>query len=280
MKTQTLRKSVFGLLVIGFIRTASAQTSDQRAEGQQLKKEETKNLISGECSIELLSAYVWRGMVRTDEPVWQPNASLALNLGDYGSFFTAFFANFNTTTRAHHNTCGGIDEIDYAIGYEVDVSFLTLGIAHTWYTFPSITDSSYAGSTREINLSAEIRNDYVVPFVEVNVDYARADGVYALAGLRKEVQVMDQLMIGTEVTLGGGTNPYTDYSFGAHSKSGLVDGNIAIYSQFDITDNVYIGARLAYMTLLDNAIQGAYPVYGNDPKDQMIWGGLTFGVSF
>ena len=203
-----------------------------------------------------------------------------MNLGDYGSVFTEFFANFNTTTRAHHNQCGGIDEIDYTIGYEVDVCFLTLGIAHTWYTFPSITDSQYEGSTREINLSAEIGNDYVVPFVEVNVDYARADGVYALAGLRKEITVVDQLSLGAEVSLGGGTNPYTEYYFGNNSKSGLVDGNIAIFSKFDITDNIFIGARLAYMAVLDSGIQGVYPTYDNYAKDNMIWGGLTFGVTF
>jgi len=59
-----------------------------------------------------------------------------------------------------------------------------------------------------------------------------------------------------------------------------VDGTIAIFSKFDITDNVFIGARIAYMAVLDSGIQGVYPEYDNDPKDNMIWGGLTFGVTF
>jgi hypothetical protein len=280
MKTQTLRKSVFGLLVIGFICTAYAQTSAQRAEGQQLKKEETKNLISGECYVDLYSAYVWRGLVLTENPVWQPNAILGLNLNEYGQLYTEFFANFNTSTRPGHNHCGGLDEIQYIIGYEFDISFLKLGIAHTWWTYPSVTDSAYEASTREINLNAEFANDYVVPFVEVDIDYARADGIYGLIGLRKEVQVMDQLMAGVEVTVGGGTNPYTDYYFSNNSKSGFVDGNIAIYSQFDITDHIYLGAKIAYTAVLDSDIQGVYPEYDNNPKDHMIWGGITFGVTF
>jgi hypothetical protein len=280
MKIQTLRKSVFGLLVIGFICTAYAQTSDQRAEGQQLKKEETKNLISGECYVDLYSAYVWRGLVLTENPVWQPNAILGLNLNEYGQLYTEFFANFNTSTRPGHNHCGGLDEIQYIIGYEFDISFLKLGIAHTWWTYPSVTDSAYEASTREINLNAEFANDYVVPFVEVDIDYARADGIYGLIGLRKEVQVMDQLMAGVEVTVGGGTNPYTDYYFSNNSKSGFVDGNIAIYSQFDITDHIYLGAKIAYTAVLDSDIQGVYPEYDNNPKDHMIWGGITFGVTF
>ena len=265
----------------GFAEDAVAPVTEKKTEAPEaVVKEEGENLFSFEMYVDFYSAYIWRGMVITEEPVWQPNTSLALNLGDYGKVFTELFANFNTTTRAHHNQCGGIDEIDYAIGYEVDVSFLTLGIAHTWYTFPSITDSQYEGSTREINLSAEIGNDYVVPFVEVNVDYARADGVYALAGLRKEITVVDQLSLGAEVTLGGGTNPYTEYYFGNNSKSGLVDGNIAIFSKFDITDNVFVGARIAYMAVLDSDIQGVYPEYANHAKDHMIWGGFTFGVTF
>ena len=243
-------------------------------------KEEGKRLFSADLYVDFYSSYIWRGMVLIEEPVWQPNASLALNLDDYGSVFTTFFANFNAMTRAHHNQCGGIDELDYAIGYEVDVGFLTLGIAHTWYTFPSITDSPYEGSTREINLSAEIDNAYVVPFVEVNVDYARVDGVYALAGLRKEIQIVDQLTMGAEVVLGGGSNPYTEYYFDNKSKSGLVDGNIAIFSKFDITDTVYIGARIAYMAMLDSGIRGVYPTYDNSAKDNILWGGLTFGITF
>lgn len=264
-----------------FAEEAVTPAKDQKTEEPKTEvKEEEKNLFSFEMYVDFYSAYVWRGMVLTEEPVWQPNAMLGLNLGDYGKVYTELFANFNTTTRAHHNQCGGIDEIEYALGYEVDVSFLTLGIAHIWHTYPSITDSQYEASSREISLSAEIDNEYVVPFVETYVDYARVDGVYAIAGLRKEIKVGDQLTLGAEVTLGGGTNPYTEYYFGNNSKSGLVDGNIAIFSKFDITDNVFIGARIAYMAVLDSDIQGIYPEYDNYAKDNMIWGGFTFGITF
>lgn len=288
MKKRSLSRLFASLLTASFFVTSTGFSEEATDLATEKKTEvpeatiikEGKSLFSADLYVDCYSAYIWRGMVLTDEPVWQPNASLDLDLGDYGRFFTQFFANFNATTRAHHNHCGGIDEIDYALGYEVDVSFLTLGIAHTWYTYPSITDSQYEGSSREINLSAEIANDYVVPFVEVNVDYARADGVYARTGLRKEIQLVDQLMMGAEVTLGGGTNPYTDYYFGNSSKSGLVDGALAIYSQFDITDNVYMGARIAYMAVLDSGIQGVYPEDDQHPQDQMIWGGLTFGITF
>lgn len=255
------------------------EKNPEAAEAEPIK-ESTESLFSFDLYADIYSAYVRRGMVLTEEPVWQPNAFLTLKLGEYGELSAGLFANFNTTTRRQHNQCGGIDELEYTLAYEVDVSFLTLGLAHTWYTYPGITDSSYEGSSRELKLSAEADNDYVVPFVEVNIDYAKADGIYALAGLRKELRVMDQLMVGAEITVGGGTNPYTDYYFGAHSTSGLVDGNIALYSQFDITDNIYIGARLAYMVLLDPALQDVYPEYDKDPPNQMIWGGLTFGVTF
>jgi hypothetical protein len=254
--------------------------TDKNGEAPEVVKKDTENLISFECYVDVYSAYVWRGLVRTENPVWQPNAILTFNLGDYGSVYAELFGNFNTSTRPGRNHCGGLDEIDYIIGYEVDVSFVTLGIAHTWWTFPSVTDSSYEPSTREINLNAEIDNDYVVPFVELDIDYAEAEGLYGLVGLRKEVQILDQLMMGAEITLGAGTNPYTDYYFGNNSKSGLVDGNIALYAQFDITDNIYLGAKIAYTAVLDSDIQGVYPVYDNYPKDNMIWGGFTFGVTF
>jgi hypothetical protein len=256
-----------------------APTPEKKVEEAEVTKEEEQSLFSFDFYVDVYSAYVWRGVIITEEPVWQPNASLAANFGDYGSLSAALFANFNATTRANRNQCGGLDEIDYVIGYEVDVSFLTLGIGHTWWTFPSVTDSTYYSSSREINLSAEIDNDYVVPFVEVNIDYAEAEGLYGLAGLRKEIQVVDQLMVGAEVSLGAGTNPYTDYYFGNNSKTGLVDGNIALYTQFDITDNLYVGAKLVFTAVLDSELQDVYPEY--DPQDNhMIWGGFTLGATF
>jgi hypothetical protein len=280
MKTHAHRNSVFGLLMIGFLLTASAQTAAQPANEKQLQKEETKNLISGECSVELLSAYIWRGLVLTENPVYQPNVNLGVNLKEYGRLFTDIAANFNTTRRPGHTHCGGIDEIEYVVGYEYEIHSLKLSIAHTWWTYPSVTDSAYEASTREINLNAEYENDYIVPFIEVDIDYVRAEGIYGVMGLRKEMQVVDQLMVGAEVTLGAGTNPYTDYYFDNNSKSGLVDGNLAIYSQFDITDHIYLGAKIAFTALLDSDIQGVYPEYDNYPKDNMIWGGITFGLTF
>ncbi len=263
----------------GFSAEAPAPTTEKKTEEAEVTKEEAESLFSFDFYVDVYSAYVWRGVIITEEPVWQPNASLAANFGDYGSLSAALFANFNATTRANRNQCGGLDEIDYVIGYEVDVSFLTLGIGHTWWTFPSVTDSSYDHSSREINLSAEIDNEYVVPFVEVNIDYAEAEGLYGLAGLRKEIQVVDQLMVGAEVSLGAGTNPYTDYYFGNNSKTGLVDGNIALYTQFDITDNLYVGAKLVFTAVLDSDLQDVYPEY--DPQDNhMIWGGFTLGATF
>jgi len=276
MKKQSLHNAFVCLLLIGFIFTAAAQTADE----MQLQKEETKNLISGEASVELLSAYIWRGLVLTENPVYQPNVNLGVNLKEYGRLFTDIAANVNTTTRPGHTHCGGIDEIEYVVGYEYEIRSLKLAIAHTWWTYPSITDSAYEASTREINLNAEYANDYVVPFIEVVADYGRADGFYGLAGLRKEVQVVDQLTVGAEVTLGAGTNPYTEYYFDNNSKSGLVDGNLAIYSQFDITDHIFLSARIAYTAVLDSDIQGVYPEYDNYPKDHMLWGGITFGVTF
>jgi hypothetical protein len=263
----------------GFSAEVTAPATEKKVDEAEVTKEEEQSLFSFDFYVDFLSAYVWRGVIITEEPVWQPNASMAANFGDYGSLSAALFANFNATTRANRNQCGGLDEIDYVIGYEVDVSFLTLGIGHTWWTFPSVTDSKYDSSSREINLSAEIDNDYVVPFVEVDIDYAEADGIYGLAGLRKEIKVVDQLMVGAEVSLGAGTNPYTDYYFGNNSKTGLVDGNIALYTQFDITDNLYVGAKLVFTAVLDSELQDVYPEY--DPQDNhMIWGGFTLGATF
>jgi hypothetical protein len=240
----------------------------------EVVKEEAKCPVSVAATLDLYSAYVWHGCVLNDEPVWQPDFAISYTLGDYGTFAADAWMNFDATANNHYRHFGGINEIDYTAQYSVNVGDFSLGAGHIWYTFPSVSSANYYPSTREIFLSAAYNNSIVTPFVKGNYDYARVDGAYLTIGLRKEVALLDKLTAGAEVALGGATHTYTQYYFnGAENSAWFTDGTAALYLKYTITDNFYVGARLAWISVMDNDLKNFYH------EDNLLWGGINLGAS-
>jgi hypothetical protein len=239
----------------------------------EVVKEEAKCPVSVGATLDLYSAYVWHGCVLNDEPVWQPDLALTYSFGDYGAVTADAWMNFDATGNNSQRSFVGMNEIDYTLQYAVTLSDFSLGIGHIWYTFPAIGDTQYYPSTREIFVSAAYNNDIVTPFAKVYYDYARVDGAYATIGLRKEVAVIDKLTAGAEVALGGANHTYTQYYFGADNSAWFTDGTAALYLKYTITDNFYIGARLAWTSVMDNDLKDVYH------EDNLLWGGINLGAS-
>ena len=233
------------------------------------------NLFFAKATLDLYSAYVWRGLVLNDEPVWQPGATVGADLNDFGKLYLGTWSNFDATKRNGKTAFGGLNELDFTAGYTVDLGDFSLGAGHRWYTFPKANGPDYGGSTREAFATLAYKNDFVVPFIEGHYDYNVAEGVYSLVGLRKEVMVGDRLTVGAEVSVGGGSEGYTSFQFGGREgKMWLVDGNAALLAKYDLTENIFIGARLAWMSLMDDRLKGAAH------RDNILWGGINLGVAF
>ena len=226
--------------------------------------------LSFEMTADLYSAYVWRGMVINDEPVFQPGASASLSLGDYGSLGAALWSNMDLTDRNGNVRGGGLNEIDYTLSYALDVGPVSLEAGHIWYTFPVVN----LGSTKEVYLSASYNSEFVTPFVSLTYDYDLLEGFYANAGLSKEWAVAERLTLGAEVSLGAGDADYMAY-VGA-DDAGLMNANAAIYASYAVTESLSVGARLAWVSLLDSDARDAEPYWDED----LLWGGINMAVTF
>ncbi len=245
-------------------------TSVRAEEKAEAAKEESPFSVS--ATLDLYSAYVWRGAVVNDRPVWQPAVTAAYSLGDYGTLSGNVWGNFDMTDRRGHTKFGGINEIDYTASYAVDVGPVSLSAGHIWYTFPSISGSSYGTSTREVFITAQYNNDIVNPFVKAYYDYEFAEGAYYNVGLNKSVSITDQLSVGAELSLGIADDDYMDAYFGA--DGGLCDFNASLFASYAITDNISIGPRLAWMSLVDDEARD------NVDDQEILWGGVNLAASF
>jgi hypothetical protein len=212
-------------------------------------------------------------MIVNDEPVLQPDLAMTYSFGDYGSVTADAWMNFDTTGNNDQRHVGGINEIDYTLQYNVTLGDFSLGVGHIWYTFPSVSSADYYNSTREIFVSAAYNNDIVVPFVKVYCDYAEAEGFYATVGLRKEM-TFDKLTAGAEVALSGATHPYTEFWYsGAESQYWFTDAQAVIYAKYTITDNIFVGARLGWVSTVDSELKDVYH------ENNLLWGGINLGIT-
>lgn len=230
--------------------------------------------VSFWLTLDLYSAYVWRGCVNTAEPVWQPDVGMGYDLKEYGKLLVDVWGNFDATRINGRSHFAGLNEMDYTTQYAVDVKDFSLSFGHIWYNFPQANGPDYYPDTREIFTTLAYNNGLIVPFVKAYYDYVSADGLYGLAGLRKEVSVADRTTLGSEVDVAFGSQSYNEYYFGNGGESGVLHGDAAIYAKYALTDNLSIGARIAWMSLMDNNIKGAYA------HDNMLWGGINLGATF
>jgi hypothetical protein len=259
------------MMMVATVCGVSAQEAAAPAAPAVAPKEEESKLAFA-ATLDLYSAYVWRGAVVNDRPVWQPGATVSYATGDYGTFSGNVWGNFDMTDRKSHTKFGGINEIDYTASYAIDVGPVSLSVGHIWYTFPSVTDSAYGESTREVYATAQYNNDIVNPFVKVYYDYAVMDGAYANVGLNKTVKVSDRVSVGSEVSLGAGSDGYMGYL--NTDSAGLMDFNAALFASYALTDHISVGPRLAWVSVVDSDARDSV-----DDQD-LLWGGVNLAASF
>lgn len=262
--------------MIAIAAVVSAQETAKAAAPAPVVVEESPDTgFSFAATMDIYSAYVWRGCVLNDEPVWQPGATVSYATGDYGTLSAGVWASFNMTDRNNRTHFAGIEEIDYTLSYAIDVGPVSLSVGHIWYTFPTISSASYAHSTREVYATAALNNDIVTPFVKGYYDYEYAEGFYGNAGLTKSIEITDQFSAGAEISVGAGDSDYMGAYFG-EDDAALADFNAAIFCSYAVTDNVSVGARIAWMSLIDSDVRDNEMYWDED----LLWGGINLAASF
>jgi len=232
--------------------------------------------LSFATTLDLYSAYVWRGCVVNDRPVWQPGATVSYATGNYGTLSANVWGNFDMTDRNRHYTGGGLSELDYMASYAIDVGPVSLSVGHIWYTFPKVNGPDYGSSTREVYATAQYNTDIVNPFVKVYYDYEFVEGCYGNVGVNKTIKINDRFSVGSEVSLGVGDGNYMSAYFATDEDAGLVDFNASLFATYSITDHITVGPRLAWMSLVDKGARDADVYYDKD----IVWGGVNLAASF
>lgn len=243
-----------------------------------------------EASVEaaLMSANVWRGMVRNEDIVFQPQFTVA----QYGFSFN-IWANYDFSSN-YAGVDNDISEIDLSLAYTIPVNLndFAFDVGIVSYQFPANGGAGAAPgfgvnrkSTSEIFGSAYwlTFRDYVLPSVQLFQDINEAKGTYLLFDIVAPYQISDYLWAEVGVNTGWGSSRYNNYYYGNLGGAndfdkGFSDYNIYGTISYELLDGVTASLNLTYTGLYGGAIKDA--AKKNYEAGEKFWGGVNLSYDF
>ncbi|MHC5182351.1 MAG: TorF family putative porin [Planctomycetota bacterium] len=256
METKMRNAAISLVLVVCMTGVSFAQ---EEAEG---------SAFSFDVSADFFSKYVWRGIVVTDDWVFQPGASFT-----YGGLTAGVWGNVDMTDENGEEW--EFIEYDYYVDYSGNLTdSLSYSLGYIYYKFPGLEDTYefYGGLSYDTILSPSITWYYDADAVE---------GSYVAFGLGHSVdeiaKLSDDISMGMDIGLniGWGDSDYNDaYWSGADAGDGFNDLTLSFAFPIPI-GSWTVSPSLNYMTLLDSDVRDSA---GDD--DDAFFAGISLSTSF
>lgn len=253
-----MKKMIATAMVAGFM--AAAASAEKSAE------------VS--TTLDLASAYVFRGVTYNDGPVFQPGIE-ASGLGlpeEMGSLSVGVWGNYDLDDYDGNVNSSELSELDFYVSYTLPtiVEGVDFSLAYWDYTYPGAAEES----DKEVSLSV----GYGIGDVSVGVGY------YVLTDSSEQDPYAD-ISLGYEMAL----TDEVDASFGA--RAGFIESEFSDYDlsaglSYALNDVWSIGASAAYIgqgdeDVLADTVYGPGGVIVGDPGyDVDFVGMLSLSASF
>jgi len=232
------------------------------------------------AELALVSADVWRGMVRNEDFVLQPQLSVA----QYGVSFN-IWANWDIS-KNYLGVDNDLSELDLSLAYTlpVDLNDFSFDVGVISYQFPANgTGANGLGvnrnSTTELFASAYLLTikDYVIPSVTLFGDVKEVDGLYAQFDVVAPYQISEYLAVEAGVSTGWGSGSYNKAYFGAGGK-GFVDYNFYSTVSYEFLDGLTGSLNLTYTGLYGGARKDNAKI--RYESGEQFWGGVNIAYDF
>ena len=215
-------------------------------------------------SMDVNSAYVWRGMTLNDEIVAQPSIDVT-----NGSFGVNVWANYDIGDYDGAVDDNEFSEVDLTVYYGFSLQKLEITLGLVEYLFPAGGDSTheaYVSLSHPIIGGLSVGADFYYDFDEV-------DGYYADLGLTYAMDLVEKLSL--EV---GARAAYADKDFaefyGGGTDSGFHDYTLSLGLSYGLTDALSLGASINYTDNLDD------DTLPDGAVDVNTYGGISIAYTF
>ena len=193
-----------------------------------------------------VNKYVWRGLLLTDGPVFQPAATL----GYKGASINVWG---NLDLDDANDTAGEFNEVDLTLDYTHTIKEFSVSGGLIYYDFPN-TDFR---STLELYVSGGV-DILLQPCITVYFDVDQVEGIYGTLGFSHSFDLPDSDSVSWSLDLatsiGLGSSQYVDFYFGVHDAAFTdfyAEGSLPI----TIFDQLTISPYLGVVVVLDTALR-------------------------
>ena len=241
--------------------------STEANEAQKRQEKEDKLFRIG-VILDFNTAFIWRNVVQTDKPVFQPCVSGDFTGIENFRFGFCYWQGWDLSSDRRDIYHRRLNESDYSIRAgctawqtEDAATSLDLEFGHEWYTYHFERregGSSLSPSTREFYLKASFTNPIVGVYGQVSWLYDKIQdmdtGFYYELGLKKEFDLASVLAVKEETLALGldwntsfGDKDYNYFMTGC-SEGGFLGTTAKIYLTWNITDLISLMGTFAYGT--------------------------------
>ena len=267
----------------------AAEDSSTEKNAEELQEEESKLFEAG-FDADLTTAYVWRNVVQTDKPVFQPCVWADFIGVEPLWFGFSYWQGWDLSSDRSDIFHRRFNESDFnvhvgATAWESEDGDMSLEfeLGHEWYTyhFDRREDgSSLSPSTREFYLNGTFKNpivNFTARFGGMYDDIAGYDsGFYYELALNREFALCDELKLGLDWNVTMGDADYLYFIYDEDVKEGFAGTTAKVYLTWSITDWMSLTGLVAYTGTMNSDARDAQ---SSDDKD-ILWGGFRLSFSY
>ena len=251
---------------------------------------------------DVLSAYVYRGVVGNDEAVFQPGLDVA---GPFG-FGYSLWANMNLTDAEspwYPDTFGKWGEIDLGLSWSAPLAGpvgVTVGATYFMYpqdasevlvdeeTGEALVDAD--GNVRvseapaddgyELYLELAAEDLFLAPSLKLRHDLENSDDWIVIAGIAHSIGLADALSLDLGAALGYAGKYYVASNYGSATGDALSHAQVDAVLTYAFSETVSVGLKGSVSTLLDSDLRDDVDEEGYYPETDIFFGGVTASYTF
>lgn len=219
-------------------------------------------------SMDVNSAYVWRGITFNDGVVAQPSIDVT-----NGSFGVNVWGNFDLDDYDDTLDENEFSEVDLTVYYGFNLQNLEITLGLIEYLFPvagGSTHEAYVSLSHPIIGGLSIGADFYYDFDEV-------DGYYADLGLTYGMDLAENLSLEVGARAGYADEDFAEYYGG--TDSGFYDYTLSLSASYALTQALTVSASINYTDSLDDDALPDDGEYGSG-VDVNTYGGISIAYAF
>lgn len=203
--------------------------------------------VNGRVGMEARSAYVWRGLTRTDGVVLDPAVDVKM-----GGFTFGFWGNVDIEDYNDIDDQGLFSETDITLSYDLDIDTAIIGIGYTEYMYAADRED-----TREVfaSMRGPIFCDNLFAGMKVFYDFGAIEDFYVKADLNYIFKIVDSLKGDVGASVG-----YIGEDMSVTGEGGLNDYMVYFGVNYAVDSSLEIGGKVAYVDSLDQDVLPDQPV--------------------